>query len=377
MKSNFIKVLVAVIILSTTMCTSVANKNKKEVQVGSVSEKEITLKSSSVFPFDPPEYTKEQKDMLEEVKGNGWLAYSAFTQNGTWDVFLCRPDGSGIVNITNTSDTEEMMPRFSPDGEKLLYRRIPKGMAVSHDKFGAQGKLILADANGENPVLIGEENEYPWADWSSDGSRLSYLTPKGIKIMDIKSRKELQTIPRNGIYQQLFWSPDNKYFCGTANYGGSVWSVVNVDVATDSLTPIINFQSCTSDWFPDSRHIIYSSRPAEQSATDKYGWTQLWMANRDATGHQLIFGEDGSHIYGGLVSPDQRYVVFAKPYVDGGGGIENRGAPIFIMRLEDAPIISGESPDLRRVHPVSNNGPVLSLPHGWEPDWTYAEITFN
>jgi hypothetical protein len=153
--------------------------------------------------------------------------------------------------------------------------------------------------------------------------------------------------------------------------------VVNVDIATDSLTPIINFQSCTSDWFPDSHRIIYSSRPAEQSATNKAGWTQLWMANQDATGHQLIFGEDGSHIYGGLVSPDQRYVVFAKPYVDGGGGIENRGAPMFIMRLEDAPIINGESPDLRRVHPVSNNGPVLSLPHGWEPDWTYTEINFN
>jgi Tol biopolymer transport system component len=357
----------SVMILSITIFTC-ASKQEDPV---------TKSKNLPEYPFVTPEYTKEQKQMAKVVKGKGWIAYSAFTKNGTWDIFLCRPDGSNIVNITNTSDTEEMMPRFSPDGKKLLYRRIPKGLAVNHNNYGAQGKLILANSNGDNPKAIGEENEYQWADWSSDGNKFSYLTPKGIYIMDIKTKKELKSYPRNGIYQQLSWSPDNKSFCGTANFGGAVWSVVNLDIATNSLTPIIKFQSCTPDWFPDSKRIIYSSRPAEQSSTNKAGWTQLWMANQDGTGHKLIYGEDGRHIYGGCVSPDANYVAFTKPEFDGGGGMANRGAPMYIMRLKDAPIIYGKSPDLRRVHPKSNVGVVLSLPYGWEPDWTYSEIKFK
>jgi hypothetical protein len=50
------------------------------------------------------------------------------------------------------------------------------------------------------------------------------------------------------------------------------------------------------------------------------------------------------------------------------------GAPMGLMRLADAPIIGGESRELRQLHPHVNNGPVLVLPQGWEPCWTYSEI---
>ena len=45
-----------------------------------------------------------------------------------------------------------------------------------------------------------------------------------------------------------------------------------------------------------------------------------------------------------------------------------------LMRLADAPIVGGESHQLRKVHPQARRGPVLELPRGWEPCWTYAEI---
>ena len=45
-----------------------------------------------------------------------------------------------------------------------------------------------------------------------------------------------------------------------------------------------------------------------------------------------------------------------------------------ILTLADAPTIAGESKALRGLHGHTKDGPVLPLPNGWEPHWTYAEI---
>ena len=66
-----------------------------------------------------------------------------------------------------------------------------------------------------------------------------------------------------------------------------------MDSVTGEVNPVSKFQNCTADWFPDSRRLIYSSRPGNQEVVDKgeaaarvgqkenYGWTQLWMVDGD------------------------------------------------------------------------------------------------
>jgi hypothetical protein len=75
-------------------------------------------------------------------------------------------------------------------------------------------------------------------------------------------------------------------------------------------------------------------------------------------------------MYGGAYPPDGQYVVCTKGPKDGSGASE-AGAPMCIMRVKDTPIITGESTELRKLHPNTNNGPVLMLEKGWEPHWTY------
>jgi len=98
------------------------------------------------------------------------------------------------------------------------------------------------------------------------------------------------------------------------------------------------------------------------------------MADGDGKEKSLVYGEDGRHIYGGALSPDGRYVTFTISPVDGGLGIADQGAPMGLMRLADAPTIGGESKALRGLHGHTKDGPVLPLPNGWEPHWTYAEV---
>jgi Tol biopolymer transport system component len=312
-------------------------------------------------------------DLAKEVAGKGWICYGARAESGSWDLFLMRPDGSRKRNITNTPDFEEAAPRFSPDGTRLLYRRLPKGATINHDRWGFQGRLILANADGSNPTPQGDDGELPWASWSPDGKQISCLTMKGIDIVDLATRQVVRKMPRMGVYQQLYWSPDGKWFCGVANHQGESWTVVRLNAESADLNPVRSFQNCTPDWFPDSNRIILSSRPAGQPGNDGQGYTQLWMVSGDGGEQRLVYGEDGLHIYGGLVSPDSQYVMFTR-YAKDGSGAEQAGAPICIMRLSDAPSIGGPSPDLRKVHPNTKDGPVLTLDTGWEPHWTYVEI---
>jgi Tol biopolymer transport system component len=307
--------------------------------------------------------------LAAEVRGKGWIVYAARGENGTWGLFLMRPDGSERRNITNTPEYEEGGPRFSPDGRQLLYRRFVKGTVIHHDLWGFQGELMIARSDGSAPVRIGGDREFPWASWSPDGTQIACLTQKGIQIVDLATKKTVRELPRRGIYQQLFWSPDGEWFCGVANARIS-WTVVRMHARTGELNIVHEFQSCTPDWFPDSKRIIYPCRPAGQNG---YGFTQLWMSDGDGQEARMIYGEDGYHIYGGALSPDGNYVLFTR-CADDGGGSEKSGAPICVMRMADAPAIAGPSPALRKVHPEARDTVVLQLVEGWEPCWTYAEI---
>jgi len=323
--------------------------------------------------------------LAKEVRSKGWIVCSARDAKGNWDLVLMRPDGSNLQNITRTPDVHETGGRFSPDGQKLLYRRIPKDTKVSHDQWGSQGQLIIASSDGTNPVAIGGIGEFPWASWSPDGKQVICLSKTGIEIRNLASKSVVRKIDRKGIYQQLFWSPDGRQLCGTANYYGESWTVVRMDLATSVVNAVNKFQNCTADWFPDSKHLIFSFRPANQTVLDggktaqlvgqrpEYGWTQLWMADLNGKDKGLVYGEDGRHIYGGALSPDGKYVLFTRSKMEG-GGLEEGGAPIGLMRLQDTPSIGGQSPALRELHPKTKDGPVLDIGVGWEPHWTYAEV---
>jgi hypothetical protein len=201
---------------------------------------------------------------------------------------------------------------------------------------------------------------------------LATLSRHGIAIVDATTLKVRRTYPRRGFFQQLSWSPDGKNFGGVANSFGTGWSVARMGVDTGHVTPVHTVDCCTPDWFPDSRAVVFSWRPPGQKGNRGQGWTQLWRADVEGRDRQLIYGEDGRHIYGGHISPDGLYVILTgNPQEDGDPG--NRGAPMNLVRLRDTPIIGGESSELRARHRHARSGPILDLPEGWEPCWTFGE----
>jgi Tol biopolymer transport system component len=283
-----------------------------------------------------------------EVHGRGWIAFGARTPAGDWDLFVMRPDGSDRRNITSTPAFNEGLPRFSPDGTRLLYRRVPRDELFDNNRHGLQGELVLATATGGNPRALGAAGEYPWASWGPDGKQIACLGRRDVAFVDVTTGQVARTLPRHGLYQQLVWSPDGRRLAGVANDLGTSWSVASVDAATGAVTAVSRNDCCTPDWFPDGRDVIFSLRPGR--------WTQLWRADADGKQRRLVYAEDGRHVYGGCVSPDGRYVLFTGNKEEDGDP-RHAGAPMGLMRLGDAP-----------------DGPVLPLPTGWEPHWTAADL---
>lgn len=311
--------------------------------------------------------------LAAEVRDRGWIAYSARSEAGDWDLFACRPDGSGVRHLTRSPEWHEFSPQFSRDGARLLYRRLPPGEVIDQNAHGTQGELVMANRDATEARVLKADRPLTWASWSPDGRQLATLSIKGISILDAASLAEVKRLERKGMFQQLTWSPDGEWLVGVANSYGTGWSVARIHVASGQANPVNLVDCCTPDWFPDSRRVLFSWRPPGQIANQGYGWTQLWMADAEGKNRQLLYGEDGRHVYGGHVSPDGKYVIFTgNMREDGDPG--NAGAPMGLMRLTDAPIIGGTSEALRALHAKVNDGPVLVLPAGWEPCWTSAEI---
>jgi Tol biopolymer transport system component len=318
------------------------------------------------------EVSPEIAQLANEVRGKGWVVFPARSEQGDWDLFLMRPDGSQRRALTQTPEWNEAAPQFSRDGKRLLYRRLKRAEKISGNRYGEQGVLVVANSDGTGAQALAAEGGLPWASWSADGREVATLSIKGVAFVDVASGKVRRVLPRQGFFQQLTWSPDGQWLCGVANSFGTGWSVARLNVVTGEASVVSKVDCCTPDWFPDSRRLIYSNRPPGQKANRGVGWTQLWMADADGRNQQLIYGEDGRHIYGGHVSPDGRYAIFSgNPRED--GDPEHNGAPMGLLRLSDAPLIGGESVELRALHPGARTGPVLPLPDGWEPCWTFSE----
>jgi Tol biopolymer transport system component len=339
--------------------------------------------------------------LAQEVARRGWIVVSAHPREisqgkliekkearGQLDLYLARPDGSQLRNITNTDECNEYGAQFSPDGKRLLYFRLPAGKEVNHDTWGASGELVIARADGTQPVVQGKSGEFPWATWGPDGRQIACLDKKQsrIRMYDVETKKIVKEMPSQGMYQQMFWSPDGKRLCGTGNMAGRQWNIVSLDLESQRLVLLSRggVGSCTPDWFQnDPQRVIYSHRingitPRLGKKINDYGFTMLMQATADGKKRGLVYGRLGKHVYFGCTSPDGKYAIFADDPADGLVVGE-----LHIIRMADTPIIAPQPPfpELNELFPNAKEGPVLDLKlpggtplRGFEPHWTRAEL---
>jgi len=110
-------------------------------------------------------------------------------RSGSYQLWLIRPDGSGLEEVTDVSGGTVTMPIWSPDGKRIAYPAIPGGgqiVDLSGGKFPVEPEAL---------PRIGEHDGFWPFSWSRDGRRLAGVgmsddaVSQSIAIYDLGSRK--------------------------------------------------------------------------------------------------------------------------------------------------------------------------------------------
>jgi len=348
----------------------------------------------------------QEEQLRKEVSDKGWIIFSANPKEietaqpaggsgagQELELYRMRPDGTKIRRITKTTGVKNIYPRISPDGKKILFQQIPSSKKNTHDLKGEMGEFCICNLDGTGFTVYGKKDEFPWASFSPDMKQLGCLFRKEgkIKIFDYKTKKVVKEMAAGGIARQLRWSLDGKYFCGTGNHKGLPWwEIIGINIATgETLLFTREGGSCTPDWFrSDLIMIVYSNRNpkiGEKGTGDKeYGTTTLMRADASGKKKKLIFADITTHVYGGCLSPDDKYVIFWGSGGEGGTQIAGEyDRQLRIVRMEDTPVVLPGFDELQKLYPGAKEGPVLHpkredgktiLVGDLNSAWSYAEV---
>jgi Tol biopolymer transport system component len=139
----------------------------------------------------------------------GLVAFTSAVENGNLDIYIMRPDGSGLTNLTN-DPAHDVDPYWSPDGKRI---------AFLSDRAGYM-QIFTMNADGSDVFqLTHREADHEFASanpWSPDGSLLVFFeqTPDGKQIlytMQANGRNGLPLVSQPNIYGSVSWSPDGTH----------------------------------------------------------------------------------------------------------------------------------------------------------------------
>jgi TolB protein len=243
------------------------------------------------------------------------------------DVFLMRPDGSGLVQLT-TNVTLDSAPVLSPDGTRVAFERS--------NPVGGNAEIWVVNADGTNPIAITQTGQFEdWPSWSPDGTRLMF-TRGSIQGQHAINEIVIRAVTRTAYLQApeadtvVFrhesnsseflilnptWSPDGSRVAFTSDLDGAR-QLYTIRVDGSDLTKLTTAGgSSRPAWSPDSSRIAY-----QQNRIDGC----VWLVDASG-GHSRAVA--GDHCTDGPVawSPDGAMIAWA-----GGSGM----APIWAVNVD-------------------------------------------
>jgi dipeptidyl aminopeptidase/acylaminoacyl peptidase len=297
---------------------------------------------------------------------NGLIAFARRSDDSRTDLYVVAPDGTGLRNLTSTSDKQEFAPAWSPDGTRLAFLRSD-GVAreLSQPSFELHGgELVIIDPSTGVETFSAEVGSlFPASpfQWSPDGRFIAVNTVNGPAggIVDLETNTLTRIDPHRWT---LGWSPDDKWLIswqrthgppllvptdlldtsdhvvdldvmgvrpvplrnnltprGTVSWtpdGSAV--AITLDVGSTDIVTIADGQRRTliedgvaPSWSPDGGQLAYLREP--DSSCDLVG--EVWIAAGDGTGAHVvatslaapIWSPDGAVLLG--TGPDGLFTV--------------------------------------------------------------------
>jgi Tol biopolymer transport system component len=228
-------------------------------------------------------------------------------RTGSWQVYTMNPDGTDLFQVTNLEPTDDdgIFPSLSPNGQWIAF-----------DYNAGEGPdLFVVNVNGTGLRQITNDQGSFLPRWSPDGTRIIYSAFAGLRSAVIA------TIPADGtgsrkvltsdVWESVggFYTPNGKQIIFGSQMGGLVsaaW-IMNADGSHQRrLTPAA---VKAQPWgvSPDSKHILAYANQDTPPALE----SSIFVINRDGGQRKTlastsVFHHDGYPSY----SPDGSRISF-------------------------------------------------------------------
>jgi Tol biopolymer transport system component len=230
---------------------------------------------------------------------NGSLVVERMVRNKQPDLFLMRPDGTGVQRLTATTGWEEK-PEWSADGRRLVFSRstpsgVPSEIATLrvHDHalrvlthYGSSSAAPTFAPDGRVAFFSLKDFPLPTADEPPPPAELYSIRGDGTGLRRLTNDRTIQTDPE--------WSPAG------AEIMYSRWRSVPhrapgiFDIGLSAMDPLGGHRRVivppsprdivTQDWSPDGRRILLEIATAHPNGRPGHGTRQSDLAVVDADG---------------------------------------------------------------------------------------------
>ncbi len=168
----------------------------------------------------------------------GWIAFD--TAAPREDLFLVRPDGSGLRQLTS-DEAKDRLPRWSPDSREIVF--------YSNRSGRYEAWAIHTDGSGLGPLTRTTGPSMVSPIWSPDGRWLICGTEQGqgtgwIDLRQPLAARRLRLLPGLGgrsLFTALSWSSDGRWLAGSVRGGPEPTGIYLYSMATGAYRRITSW----------------------------------------------------------------------------------------------------------------------------------------
>ena len=256
----------------------------------------------------------------------GYIAFSSLRE-GDYDIYMIDTNGQNLRNLTNSPDTGEFDPTFSPDGRYMAYhahhnrnadiyvldletqtrRRLTDHLSNNRNAaWSPDGKWIafISDRHGDYDIYkispkggnlqrvtrLPNRNEYAPA-WSPDSQSIAFYTSdgKGAHIYTASAAGKGARRLVRAVQQGPTWSPTGDQIAFPSSNGLWDFHIFIMSEKGLNIHQLTHGPLWDEDpaWSPDGGWIVYASRPPAKGnrQTDIYLVNVLNGESRQLTTH--------------------------------------------------------------------------------------------